>query len=73
MYNGAENGKEISKTNQTTEKAETIKRYEIWSNSGRRGISVFNDNGTTKQLSAIVKKNKTAEEEENIIWLESTK
>lgn len=81
---GVENGKENSKTNQTTEKSETIRRDDIRSNSGRQGISVFNDNGTTRQLSEIVKNPKTAEKigelfseiytkpqtetQENLVW-----
>ncbi len=54
-------GKEASKTNQTTENSETIRRNDVRSDSGRRVISVFNDYGTTRQLSEIVKSPKTAE------------
>ena len=54
-------GKETSKTNQTTENSETIRRNDVRSDSGQRVISVFNDYGTVRQLSEIVKNPKTAE------------
>lgn len=54
-------GKETSKTNQTTENSETIRRNDVRSDSGQRVISVFNDYGTIRQLSEIVKNAKTAE------------
>lgn len=54
-------GKETSKTNQTTENSETIRRNDVRSDSGQRVISVFNDYGTVRQLSEIVKNAKTAE------------
>ena len=77
-------GKETSKTNQTTENSETIRRNDVRSDSGQRVISVFNDYGTIRQLSEIIKNAKTAEKigeifsdiytkpqtetQENLVW-----
>lgn len=77
-------GKETSKTNQTTENSETIRRNDVRSDSGQRVISVFNDYGTIRQLSEIIKNAKTVEKigeifseiytkpqtetQENLVW-----
>lgn len=54
-------GKETSKTNQTTENQEESRRNESLRGSGGRVVSVFNDYGTTRQLSEIIKNPRTIE------------
>ena len=78
---GAENGKENSEKTANSEKG---RGNDVWSDSGKRGISVFNDYGTARPLSEIVKNSKTVqkiseffteiytkphtETQENLVW-----
>ncbi len=78
---GAENGKENSEKTANSEKG---RGNDVWSDSGKRGISVFNDYGTARPLSEIVKNSETAqkiseffteiytkphtETQENLVW-----
>lgn len=78
---GAENGKENAEKTASSEKG---RGNDVWSDSGKRGISVFNDYGTARPLSEIVKNSETAqkiseffteiytkphtETQENLVW-----
>lgn len=78
---GAENGKENSEKTASSEKG---RGNDVWSDSGKRGISVFNDYGTARPLSEIVKNSETVqkiseffteiytkphtETQENLVW-----
>lgn len=78
---GAENGKENSEKTANSEKG---RGNDVWSDSGKRGISVFNDYGTARPLSEIVKNSETVqkiseffteiytkphtETQENLVW-----
>lgn len=81
---GVENGQEITETTKTTETKENSRSNESLRGSRGRGISVFNDYGTVRQLSEIVKNTETVQKigdffteiytepqtdtQENLVW-----
>ena len=81
---GVENGQETTETTKTTEAKENGRSNESLRGSRGRGISVFNDYGTVRQLSEIVKNTETVQKigdffteiytepqtdtQENLVW-----
>ncbi len=81
---GVENGEETTTNTKTTEAKENGRSDESLRGSRGRGISVFNDNGTVRQLSEIVKDSETVQKigeffteiytkphtdtQENLVW-----